>query len=107
MPFVSGPRPCMVSVEIIYMDEAGGFFHKKLTLPSGASVGDAVLQSQLYEHYPETQQLPLGIFSKPVTAATRLREGDRIEVYRSLTMDPKQKRRERAKSAGGKNRQRG
>ncbi|WP_058526573.1 RnfH family protein [Legionella erythra] len=94
----------MVNVEIIYMAEDGAFFHEKLTLPAGASVGDALSQSELYDEYPETQQLPLGVFARPVTLTTPLREGDRIEVYRPLALDPKQKRRERAKNAGGKNR---
>jgi putative ubiquitin-RnfH superfamily antitoxin RatB of RatAB toxin-antitoxin module len=106
MRFASGRRRCMVNVEIIYLAEDGAFFHEQQTLPVGATVGDALLQSKLYQEWPETQQLPLGVFARPVTLVTRLREGDRIEVYRPLTLDPKQKRRERAKNAGGKSRQR-
>jgi putative ubiquitin-RnfH superfamily antitoxin RatB of RatAB toxin-antitoxin module len=37
-----------------------------------------------------------GVFSKPTDGTARLRDGDRVEVYRPLLVDPKQARRERA-----------
>lgn len=93
----------MVNVEVIYIAEDQSVFHKKLTLALGACVGDAMRESGLYLIYPETESLALGIFSRPASLTTVLREGDRLEVYRVLRLDPKQTRRERAKGrAGGK-----
>lgn len=37
----------------------------------------------------------VGIFGKLVSLDTRLKEGDRIEIYRFLTLDPKAARRKR------------
>ncbi len=39
----------------------------------------------------------IGIFSQPVQFDTRLRDGDRIEIYRELRADPKESRRRRAR----------
>jgi putative ubiquitin-RnfH superfamily antitoxin RatB of RatAB toxin-antitoxin module len=36
----------------------------------------------------------VGIFSRPVSHDTLLREGDRVEVYRPLKVDPKERRRQ-------------
>jgi len=63
----------------------------------GASVRDAVDRSGLLLRYPEiTLAAGLGIFGKPVEPDRRLRDGDRVEIYRPLLADPKQARRERA-----------
>ena len=39
----------------------------------------------------------IGIFGKRVTLDTRLANGDRIEIYRPLSTDPKEARRRRAR----------
>ena len=39
----------------------------------------------------------LGIFAKKVAADRVLEEGDRVEIYRPLTLDPMEARRRRAK----------
>ena len=39
----------------------------------------------------------IGIFGEPVTPETRLADGDRVEVYRPLEVDPKEARRQRAR----------
>jgi putative ubiquitin-RnfH superfamily antitoxin RatB of RatAB toxin-antitoxin module len=36
------------------------------------------------------------VWGRPVTAETRLRDRDRVEIYRPLIADPKEVRRERA-----------
>jgi len=38
----------------------------------------------------------VGIFGKRVDLDHRLAEGDRVEIYRPLAMDPKEARRQRA-----------
>jgi putative ubiquitin-RnfH superfamily antitoxin RatB of RatAB toxin-antitoxin module len=44
----------------------------------------------------------MGIFGKAVKSPSthELREGDRVEIYRPLTIDPKQARLNRAKKKG-------
>lgn len=70
----------------------------RLELPKGATALNAVRASGLLERHPEIAEraLRLGIFGKPVAPETRLAEGDRVEIYRPLAMDPKEARRRRA-----------
>jgi putative ubiquitin-RnfH superfamily antitoxin RatB of RatAB toxin-antitoxin module len=71
-----------------------------LTVPAGTTAGGAVERSGLAARFPEiTGDLKLGVFGKAVTAETPLAPGDRVEIYRPLTADPKQARRGRAGGA--------
>lgn len=66
-----------------------------LDLAPGSSVRDAIQASGLIER----RHLEIGrtgIWGRPVAADTRLRDGDRVEIYRPLTADPKDVRRKRA-----------
>lgn len=71
-----------------------------LELPVGASVGEAVAASGLAQRFPAWREAPpaMGIWGRPVSADQRLQDGDRVELYRSLSMDPKTARRRRAAS---------
>ena len=64
----------------------------------GATAADAVAASGLAQRFPEIDfdAAPLGLWSKPCPREARLREGDRVEVYRALTADAKAMRRARA-----------
>ena len=71
-----------------------------LSVPAGATAGDAVERSGLRARFPEIAAEPaLGVFGKAVTADTPLAAGDRVEIYRPLIADPKQARRGRAGGA--------
>lgn len=72
-----------------------------LTLPPGASVADAVRASGILERHPEIDlaRHRLGVHGRAVAAATPARDGDRIEIYRALLMDPKEARRRRARGS--------
>lgn len=61
-----------------------------LTLPAGATVRDAVAAARL-------TGTAFGIFGKRVSPDAKLADGDRVEIYRPLAMDPKEARRRRAK----------
>ncbi|WP_419420049.1 RnfH family protein [Legionella sp. D16C41] len=86
----------MVEVEIIYVDSEQKVTHFHCSLSEGATVGDALKQSSIFTRCPEAHGLPIGIFSKRVEETTVLKPGDRIEIYRLLINDPKEKRRLRA-----------
>jgi len=62
----------------------------KLELPAGATVRDALVAAGI-----DSQRV--GIFGKRVSSDARLADGDRVEVYRPLRIDPKQARRQRAR----------
>jgi uncharacterized protein len=66
----------------------------RLELPAGATVRDA-LASCGFEIDLEKQAF--GVFGKRARLDHPLAEGDRVEIYRALAIDPKEARRRRAK----------
>lgn len=67
-----------------------------LKLPPGSSALDAVQASGLLRQLPRGEFDRIGVWGRPVTPDTRLRDRDRVEIYRPLIADPKEGRRERA-----------
>lgn len=63
----------------------------------GMTVAALVKASDLLSKYPELTHLAVGIFSQCVAWDTLVKPGDRVEFYRPLLVDPKEKRRNRAK----------
>ncbi len=72
----------------------------ELVLEPQATVGDAIIASGLYERYPSIQPgvTPVGIYGEKVHYDTVLADGDRVEIYRPLEVDPMEARRLRARS---------
>ena len=72
----------------------------KIEVLEGCSVFEGAKQSGIDEIYPEIdfETADMGIFGKIVKKPKEqiLREGDRIEIYRPLIIDPKQARLNRA-----------
>jgi len=71
----------------------------KVEVPAGTTAAEAVRLSGIEEHFPDIVLggNPLGIFGKKVKPARELASGERVEIYRPLTADPKVIRRELAK----------
>jgi hypothetical protein len=69
-----------------------------LELRPGATAADAVRASGLLERHPEIDlgRHRIGIYGRVVAKQAPLAEGDRVEVYRPLLVDPKEARRRRA-----------
>jgi putative ubiquitin-RnfH superfamily antitoxin RatB of RatAB toxin-antitoxin module len=70
----------------------------KLSVPKDTTVEQAIQLSGLLSRFPEINATTLkaGIFSVICKPEQRLRDGDRVEIYRSLINDPKVARRIRA-----------
>ncbi|MCK0513148.1 RnfH family protein [Aromatoleum buckelii] len=71
-----------------------------LDLPEGITVGEAILSSGITGQFPEIDlaRQKVGIFGKLVALDRVLEDGDRVEIYRPVTRDPKTVRK-RAKPA--------
>lgn len=67
----------------------------ELEVTPGTTVAQAIEQSGIARYGADIASAPVGIFGKRVTRETVLRAGDRIEIYRPLTADPKAMRRRR------------
>ena len=69
-----------------------------LDLSAGSSVADALRASGLLErHALALEDLRCGVWGREQPPDWALRDGDRVEVYRALTVDPKEARRLRYK----------
>ncbi len=86
----------MVKIELVYVALGKTIVHLTLNLKTGSTVFEALNASEIYTTYPETKDLPVGIYAKQVSLDQVLKEGDRIEIYRPLVLDPKEKRRQKA-----------
>ena len=95
-----------MSIHIVYSPGPREVREWQLDLPPGATVTDALHASGLQQLLAERPEgLVLGIWGRKARPQQRLRENDRVEVYRALLVDPKAARRERfvrqgARSAG-------
>lgn len=71
---------------------------RDLELHDGATVETALLQSGLLREFPAIGNVavPVGIYGRIVPRHTVLQEGDRVEIYRALLVEPKAARRKRA-----------
>jgi uncharacterized protein len=68
--------------------------HVRLELPAGATVREALQASGLEVN---VQTHSVGVFGRRATLDQPLADGDRVEIYRPLAMDPKEARRLRAR----------
>jgi putative ubiquitin-RnfH superfamily antitoxin RatB of RatAB toxin-antitoxin module len=75
-------------------------FVSSVQLPEGATVRDALLASGLIDDCGEIdpQTAVFGVFGRVVPGEHRLKDGDRVEIYRPLQIDPRTARRARVKS---------
>ncbi len=92
--------PSRIAVSVVYA-EPERVFSADLVLPQGATVADAIAESRIRDAWPgvEIRMDRLGVFARKVSHDTLLRDGDRVEIYRPLKIDPKEARRKRARSA--------
>jgi putative ubiquitin-RnfH superfamily antitoxin RatB of RatAB toxin-antitoxin module len=73
----------------------------RLEVPEDSVVEEAIHRSGILQRFPEIDlaRQKVGIFGKLVKLDSPLREGDRIEIYRPITADPKTVKRRRSGSA--------
>jgi putative ubiquitin-RnfH superfamily antitoxin RatB of RatAB toxin-antitoxin module len=84
-------------VRVVYCPRPGVIDEVALTLPPGATVADALAASALAARHPGLVLAAhrVGVWGHVHPPTRPLRDGDRVEVYRPLIVDPKEARRER------------
>jgi putative ubiquitin-RnfH superfamily antitoxin RatB of RatAB toxin-antitoxin module len=94
------PDAARIAVSVVYA-EPERVFMVELSLPKGATVAEAVERSGIRAVRPDIaiRDDRLGILSRKASPDTTLRDGDRVEIYRPLLIDPKEARRKRARGA--------
>jgi putative ubiquitin-RnfH superfamily antitoxin RatB of RatAB toxin-antitoxin module len=103
-------KSSMITVEVAYaLPEKQTLL--SLSVPVGTTALEAVEQSGILTTYPQidVNSDKMGVFSQVLgtkgldePAAYKMRERDRIEIYRPLIADPKEVRRRRAEEAKAK-----
>jgi len=90
----------LIDIEVVY-----GLPHKQVLLslkvPTGTTIEHSITLSGIVNHFPEiiASEAVVGIFSKADKVENTVNQGDRIEIYRPITADPKEMRKLRAERA--------
>lgn len=87
----------MVNIEVAYANPETQLI-VALSLPKETTLEAAVQASGIMAQFPEIalSALNVGVFGAVCKADQLIKQGDRIEIYRSLLHDPKEARRQRA-----------
>ena len=97
-------REMDIQVLVVYSPVARVVHEVTVAVENGATVAQAVHLSGLPAKFPELDlsQSVVGIWGRKVGPSQRLRDRDRIEIYRELQVDPKVARRERFVKQGAR-----
>jgi uncharacterized protein len=92
----------LIGVEVVYAlpDHAIAQHYR---LAEGISVGELLIKVRADPKFAgiEWGGTAVGVYGQQVSGEQRLRDGDRLEIYRPLQEDPKSARRRRAKKSYG------
>jgi putative ubiquitin-RnfH superfamily antitoxin RatB of RatAB toxin-antitoxin module len=83
----------LLSIQVIHCPQPGQVDRVDLQLSSGATVADALRASGLAERHPGLDAASVGVWGHVQPLDHPLRDRDRVEWYRPLTVDPKEARR--------------
>ncbi len=101
MRLLNGPSRCTVSADLLEIEVVYARPEQQVliqvSVPDGSSVRDAIVRSNILSDELDLETLAVGIFARRVTLDYILKTGDRVEIYRPLTMSPVDARRWRAK----------
>ena len=88
----------LLEVEVVYARPEQQVLIE-VSVPVGSTARDAIVCSNILSDVSglDVETLAVGIFSRRVTLDYILKAGDRVEIYRPLTMSPVEARRWRAK----------
>jgi uncharacterized protein len=86
----------LMQIEIIHITAAGDVVSDVVEVAQGTTVLQAVQKSGILRRVGKDAVAGFGIYGRVVESTVRVRDGDRVELYRSLVCDPKLMRRKRA-----------
>ena len=87
-----------IRVEVVYARPENQW-SKRIRLPRGATIADALAQSGVLRAFPEIDlgAQTVGVYGAPRDLQAGVEDGARVEIYRPLTADPRAARRARAR----------
>lgn len=109
MPLSNAQARCMASemtipITVVYSPAPREVREVSLCLAPGSTVAQALQASGLLQLFPLLNQpaTVIGVWGRKADLNQPLRENDRVEIYRTLTVDPKVARRERFAKQGAR-----
>lgn len=86
----------LIKVEVCHC-AAERIFLQTLLVAAGSRIDDVLDRSNLFAEFPalDRASMKFGVFGKFKSAENTLHDGDRVEVYRELKVDPMEARRRR------------
>lgn len=89
-----------MAVEIIYASDAITVFRTCIDFTQAMTIQAVIEQSGVMQAHPELENMDfkVGIYAQTKTMDDIVNDGDRVEIYRPLTIDPKDARRIRAEN---------
>lgn len=93
-----------MDVTVMYSPQARVVREVPVQLPEGATVADALRASGLALQFAElaNSTVALGVWGRKVRPQQQVQDGDRVELYRPLLVDPKVARRARFEAQGAR-----
>ena len=93
-----------MQITLVHSPAPRQVFEVCVQVPDGCTAQLALDKAGWLNEYPEirTHALTLGVWGRRIGLAHVLRDGDRLEVYRALRVDPKVARRERFVGQGAR-----
>ena len=89
--------PPEISVSVVYAERDRQTV-VELTVPRGTTAAEAIERSGIRARHPGIAAgAPIGVYGRVVAPGAVLEDGDRVEIYRRLTADPKEERRRLAR----------
>ena len=87
----------MISVELVFALPEKQVL-RSITLAEGSTVADVIMKGDLASEFPGlvVDDAQAGIWGRPVDRDHIVKDGDRVELYRPLEMDPREARRLKA-----------
>jgi len=94
----------LIDITLVFSPAPREVMEQALRLPRGATVQQALDDSDLSTRFPDVDfgALTCGIWGRAVMPDQVLQQGDRIELCRPLQVDPKVARRERFARQGAR-----
>lgn len=87
-----------IKVEVVGAGDDGNYWSRELTMPKGATIMDAAKAAGA-NLINEGADVRVGIWGRQKPPQTTVSEGDRIEIYEPLAIDPREARKARAQKA--------
>jgi putative ubiquitin-RnfH superfamily antitoxin RatB of RatAB toxin-antitoxin module len=90
--------PLKMILVTVVASEDGNLWRREQLLPLGTTIEECLVEIGYFLDFPgkSLETLVVGVYGKHMPLNHRLEDHDRVEIYKSLQVDPKTARRRRA-----------